>query len=787
MIRARLHARVLGLLLGLGILASSAPGQVVLNEILADNDGAVLNGSTAPDYVELANPTASAVDLSGWSLTDDPAQPRRYVFAPNTVLPARGRLLVWCDADPTTPGLHSGFGLGSSGDHVRLVAADGLTVVDEVSFGLQAAGLPLGRIPDGAGGWVLNRPTPMAPNEPQPLAASPALRINEWLARPTLGEDWLELHNPDTEPADLGGLVLTDSTRPLPANRPIPALSFLGAHGFRQFFASDLQRTNADHLDFRLSATEETLTLYAADRVTILDRITYGAQMDDVSQGRLPDGADNIVFFAGTLPTPGAPNSRPGVRVLINEVLSHSDPPFEDAIELHNPSFEPADISHWWLSDAPTQPRKYRIPAGTIIPPSGFVVFYNYQFGTGPTGFSLNSSQGDNVVLSAAGADGTLTGPQEIVSFGPLENGTSIGRFVTSVAVDFMPLGARTFGVDAPRNLVEFRRGTGASNAPARLSPVVINELHFQPVGPAAADDEFIELHNPTAQTVLLFDPAAPTNTWRIRNGVSFTFPFQVSLEPGAFALLVGFDPAQQPDALLAFRQRFSVPTSVPIHGPFTGNLSDTGETLDLLHPDEPEGPDDPNAGLVPYVLQERIRYGRASPWPPGADGTGHSLQRRDPLIYGNEPLNWFVAAPSPGRTNLPPGTLTDSDGDGMPDPWEETHGFDPSQPADAETDADSDGHTNRDEYLSGTDPRDPVSVLRIVDLVRDGPQRGRLTFHAVQGYAYTIEWRADAGGENPWLEIATVAVVAETGPYPTPIPLPESYGLLRVVSHPTP
>lgn len=50
-----------------------------------------------------------------------------------------------------------------------------------------------------------------------------------------------------------------------------------------------------------------------------------------------------------------------------------------------------------------------------------------------------------------------------------------------------------------------------------------------------------------------------------------------------------------------------------------------------------------------------------------------------------------------------------DTDGDGMPDTWEENHGFDPLDPNDADEDADLDGVTNLNEYLLGTNPRDPL------------------------------------------------------------------------------
>ncbi len=48
-----------------------------------------------------------------------------------------------------------------------------------------------------------------------------------------------------------------------------------------------------------------------------------------------------------------------------------------------------------------------------------------------------------------------------------------------------------------------------------------------------------------------------------------------------------------------------------------------------------------------------------------------------------------------------------DFDGDGMPNDWEETHGFDPYDATDASSDTDSDGLTNLEEYEEGTDPTD--------------------------------------------------------------------------------
>lgn len=55
---------------------------------------------------------------------------------------------------------------------------------------------------------------------------------------------------------------------------------------------------------------------------------------------------------------------------------------------------------------------------------------------------------------------------------------------------------------------------------------------------------------------------------------------------------------------------------------------------------------------------------------------------------------------------------FADSDSDGMPDGWENTHGLNPFDPSDAALDSDDDNISNLDEYLADTDPTDPHSYF---------------------------------------------------------------------------
>jgi hypothetical protein len=113
-------------------------------------------------------------------------------------------------------------------------------------------------------------------------------------------------------------------------------------------------------------------------------------------------------------------------------------------------------------------------------------------------------------------------------------------------------------------------------------------------------------------------------------------------------------------------------------------------------------------------VLVDKVSYGDDYPWPVEADGTGDSLQRRQPNYYGNDPVNWKSLSPTAGRANVAGSDYTDADADGLPDSWEAANGLSSGNAADAAQDSDGDGRSNTEEYFDGTNPQSAVSKIEM-------------------------------------------------------------------------
>ncbi|MCB1094179.1 MAG: lamin tail domain-containing protein [Verrucomicrobiae bacterium] len=165
---------------------------------------------------------------------------------------------------------------------------------------------------------------------------------------------------------------------------------------------------------------------------------------------------------------------------------------------------------------------------------------------------------------------------------------------------------------------------------------VTISEIHYNPYMPDGL--EFVELRNTSNVSVNLSGA-------RFTDGVTFTFPIGTALAPQSSLVVV--------ENTAAFAKVYMDPASpwffegINVAGEYTGALRNAGETLALV--------DRAGSDIA------RFSYGDSGAWPGRADGSGSSLELKNPLAASSDlsdPSAWRPGSEflgSPGRDGSGP------------------------------------------------------------------------------------------------------------------------------------
>ena len=74
-------------------------------------------------------------------------------------------MIVWCDEDQEQGILHTNFKLSSDGEYLALIAPDGMSIVDSLTFPEQEEDVSFGRLSTDNSSWDYMNPTPGSMNE----------------------------------------------------------------------------------------------------------------------------------------------------------------------------------------------------------------------------------------------------------------------------------------------------------------------------------------------------------------------------------------------------------------------------------------------------------------------------------------------------------------------------------------------------------------------------------------------------------------------------------------------
>lgn len=430
----------------------SGQGPLFINEIIARNaNGEMDNFFQREDWVEIYN-SGGLINLAGYYLSDDPNLLTKWQVPSNdptvTFLLPNSFLIFWCDNDPNQGANHTNFKLSGDGESVFLVAPDGVTIVDSITFPPMAQDISYGRTCDGCPDWqYFNNVTFKAPNveiipDPQLLFINEvqSQNINFLDFWHNEYDPWLEIYNPNNFQVNLAGYYLGTPDNPLAWQIPSddPQNTAIRANNFKLFWCDGETGEGTLHADIGLSPAGGTVVLTALDGVTTVDTYNYPAIAPGVSYGRQSDGSPASIMF--NQPTPRVTNTLVFIQpdlLYINEILTSNATDttdhtgkHEDWFELYNPNPFPVNLAGYYISDNPDNPTKWRVPISfpdsVTIAPQSWMLFWaddDEIEGVHHAGFRL-SALGEALIVSSP--DGFSIA--DYVIWGEMQTDTSYGR-----------------------------------------------------------------------------------------------------------------------------------------------------------------------------------------------------------------------------------------------------------------------------------------------------------------------------------------------------------------------
>lgn len=413
---------------------------IELSEILASNRTYPAPNGQFLDYIEVRNTTGSPIDISGYTIGDQPDSVG-FTFPNGTVLQAHSYIVCWCDKESDSA-RYAKFGISKKGEDTIYLYNSSNVLIDSAPVPMIHDNMPLIRQDDGT--WTTGvHATPGFENTEEgfrlwlqstdsehvdvvisEVMAGSGYAIIDGEGRPS---DWVELLNTGSETVKLDGAFLSDD----PEDRTkwtIPSLTIEPGQRVLIRCAGSVAAPN--EANFALSRDGGAVILTGEFGNTI-SMVEYPAVGKECAWALQDDGT----YLETSKATPGYENSDAGYdawlqavghitpELQISEVMTANrstlismDGKLCDWVELCNTGSQSVPLADLYLSNDPGDRTKFRLPDVTLDPGDRIVI--RCAGSTAPAGeapFSL-AKGGCTVILS--GAVGNVIAELEVPRLG---------------------------------------------------------------------------------------------------------------------------------------------------------------------------------------------------------------------------------------------------------------------------------------------------------------------------------------------------------------------------------
>jgi hypothetical protein len=774
---------------------------ILINEVLAHTD------LPQVDAVELFNPTAGAVNVGGWFITDDYRVPKKFRIPDGTNI-AAGGYVVFTENEFNPGG--TGFSFSSKGDEVYLFSGDAATNLTGYfhgfSFGASQNGVSFGRLTNSVGAehFVAQRQNTLSNLNAGPLVGP--LVISEIMFRPpelVNGSD-----NQDDEFIELRNI---SGTNVLLFDPSLPANTWRLRGGADFEFPSGRTLGASSNL---LVVSFDTTNVVKLAALRAKYSIAASVQIFGPYRGKLDNSIDSV-----RLERPDAPESGEVPYILVDRVEYEDGSPWPEGADGTGAALvrrvlgEYGDDPANWTAGTPSAgaDASSGTPPTIVVQPmnQGVVAYSTATFSVMANGTGLRyqwQRNGANV-FSATNASYTIN------SVAPFSDATyrvavynDAGAVLSSNATLQVLIPATI--LQQPQSRTTFALLSASFSVIADSSTPISYQWRFNGMNISGATSATLTISNLQAAhdgdyTVVVTDAVGPV--------VSAVAHLTVLLQPlittqptNRLVVLpttnITFVVVAQSGTPLRYQWQFNgtnivggtnttlvlsnVQSSaagtyrVAVSDNFGTTLSNPAELSLVVRPTitlHPISQATVPGGSATFTVEATgteplwFRWRRAGVNVSGANFYIQSNSTSSAFTIVNAGINdatnytvvvTNVAGQAPVSQPAFLSLLVDSDMDGLPDSWETNQfGFNPNDPSDGAADTDGDGMSNAAEYQAGTDFQDTNSFLKVT-LLSTGP--ALIQFQAVSNRAYTVQY-TDGLSPALWRRLADVLVRTNT------------------------